>query len=301
MSSATALNPLILNFDNSQGAVPNASELALGDWQEAIRFGCTLKTFAQFSQILQQQLPEHYGTVLLGSGDFHHLSWPLIEKQQQQGPFQVVLFDNHPDNMRFAMGIHCGSWVRKVALLPYVSHVHVLGVTSPDIALGSLWQQYWMPLLKAKVTYWCMDVDTDWTKYLGLAKAYKSFAHPDALIEAFLASEPISGKNALPTYLTIDKDVLSPEAVSTNWDQGRMLERHLLQVIDALKGRVIGSDITGEVSLWQYQTWWKRKLSEMDGQTELSAEQVDIWQKQQQALNARLLTAIAASTRPATN
>ena len=227
----TDKTPVILNFDGSQGAIAGATELLLSDWQEAIRFGCSLATLQKLAVVLQQRLPAEYGTVLTGSGDFHHLSWPLVERCQARGPFQVVLFDNHPDNMRFPFGIHCGSWVRKVALLPCVSHVHVLGVTSQDIALASAWQQYWLPLLQGKLTYWCMDVDVRWAAWFGLEKAFRRFENPDELIASFISSQC-----AMPTYLTIDKDVLSAEAVNTNWDQGRLLERHLCAVIDELQG-----------------------------------------------------------------
>jgi hypothetical protein len=288
----TDKTPVILNFDGSQGAIAGATELLLGDWQEAIRFGCSLATMRKLAVLLQQRLPAEYGTVLTGSGDFHHLTWPLVERCQARGPFQVVLFDNHPDNMRFPFGIHCGSWVRKVALLPYVNHVHVLGVTSPDIALASAWQQYWWPLLQGKVTYWCMDVDVRWAKWCGLGAAFRRFADPDALIAGFISSQPPQ-----PTYLTIDKDVLSAEAVNTNWDQGRMLERHLCAVIDALNGNIIGSDITGDISAWQYSTWWKQRLSAMDGQSAIPADSLLQWQQQQQSLNFRLLERIAATSR----
>ncbi len=284
--------PVILNFDDSLGAVSGATELALADWQEAIRFGCSLTTFKKLTDLLQQKMPADYGTVLTGSGDFHHLTWPLVEQRKTRGPFQVVLFDNHPDNMRFPFGIHCGSWVRKVALLPYVTHVHVLGVTSQDISFSSAWQQYWLPLLKGKVTYWCMDVDVRWASMFGLQKAFRRFDNPDELIESFIASQPL-----VPTYLTIDKDVLSPEAVNTNWDQGRMLERHLGKVIEALQGHIIGSDITGDVSAWQYQTWWKKQLSALDGQTDIPPAQLQQWQQAQQALNERLIKLIAENSR----
>ena len=287
-------SPVILDFDQSIGHVEGATNIPMSEWQEAIRFGCSLETFRSLQKSLDKALPEQYGTVLTGSGDYHHLTWLLVEKLKHLGPFQVVLFDNHPDNMRFPMGIHCGSWVRKVALLPYVSHVHVLGVTSQDISFSSAWEQYWLPLLKGKVSYWCMDVNVSWSNWFGLGKAFHRFENPDQLIEQFIATQL---QDSNPSYLTIDKDVLSPDVVSTNWDQGRMLESHLVKVIDALKGNIIGSDITGDVSNWQYKTWWKRKLSMLDGQNEITSSDLALWQKKQQALNSRLLNALAQNSR----
>ena len=68
--------PLILDFDGSIGVIPGAITIPLADWQEAIRFGCTLRTFNRLRRHLDATLPANYGTVLMGSGDYHHLTWP---------------------------------------------------------------------------------------------------------------------------------------------------------------------------------------------------------------------------------
>ena len=193
--------------------------------------------------------------------------------------------------MRFPFGIHCGSWVRRVALLPYVSHVHVVGVTSADVGLGHAWEQYWLPILKNKITYWCTDVDVGWAHTIGFKNIFRKFNSPDELISGFLRELPRQ-----PTYVTLDKDVLSEREVHTNWDQGKLLEAHLKTVIEFLNGQIIGSDITGDVSAYQYQTRWKKWLSALDRQTEIPQEKMAIWQKQQQQLNARLLAYLAASS-----
>ncbi|MBS0582701.1 MAG: hypothetical protein JSS42_06310, partial [Proteobacteria bacterium] len=103
--------PVILDFDRSVGELPDALTIDLADWQEAIRFGCGNRTMEALARKLDAELPRDYGTVFMGSGDFHHLSWPLIRRLRDRERFQVVVFDNHPDNMRFPFGIHCGSWV----------------------------------------------------------------------------------------------------------------------------------------------------------------------------------------------
>jgi hypothetical protein len=262
--------PLILDFDDSVGPIPGATTLALSDWQEAIRFGCTLRTFNRLREALDTQMPADYGTVLMGSGDYHHLTWPLVERQRSRGPFQVVVFDNHPDNMRFPWGIHCGSWVRRVAMLPYVTHVHVVGITSGD-----------------------MDVDVNWASRLGLADAFRRFDDPDALTSAFVSQLKQAPQ---PTYLSIDKDAFSVDTARTNWDQGRLEEQHAMAIIEALRGRIVASDINGEVSAYRYRTWWKRMLSGMDGQEPVPQSELDAWQMQQRAFNALLLAAIAASS-----
>ena len=97
-------SPVILNFDQSVGELSDAKTIDLTQWQDVIRFGCSEKKFHKFKKLLQQSLPEHYGTVLMGSGDYHHISLLLIEQLAKHycadNPIEVIIFDNHPDNMR---------------------------------------------------------------------------------------------------------------------------------------------------------------------------------------------------------
>lgn len=283
-------NPIILDFDHSVGNLEGAVTLDLTGWQDDIRFGCSKRKFNSLNNELKQRLPESYGTVLMGSGDFHHISLLLIERLYKQfsklNPIEVVIFDNHPDNMRYLFGIHCGSWVSYVANLPFVSHVHVLGITSNDIGWAHLWENRLGPLMNNKLTYWCMDVDITWAQRLGLGKAFRRFDTPDELIVAFLAQQYY---NSLPIYLSIDKDVLSEDVIQTNWDQGRLQTYHLLDTISALGSRIIGSDITGEVSTYHYRSWLKRLLSSFDKQPILSSNTISQWQLDQHKLNMQLL------------
>ena len=283
--------PVILDIDRSVGPLADRLVLPLEHWQESIRYGCSLATMRRFRTMLDQLLPAQYGTVFMGSGDFHHLSWPLIARLQPRTPFQVVVLDNHPDNMRFPFGVHCGSWVRKVAALPQVSHVHVVGITSSDIGGGHAWENYLLPLLRGKLTYWSMGVDAGWARRLGLASAFRDFDTPEALVDAFVESQRTQ---TAPSYLSIDKDAFAAEVADTNWDQGRLLTGHALALIDSLRHGLVGSDINGEVSLYHYQSWWKRKLSAIDEQPAIDAQELAGWQAQQHALNLQLLPAIAA-------
>ncbi|HEV2680646.1 MAG TPA: hypothetical protein VGV14_09105 [Rhodanobacter sp.] len=282
--------PVVLDIDRSVGPLPHRLVLPLEHWQEPIRFGCSLAAIRRFRRMLDELLPASYGTVFMGSGDFHHLSWPLIARLAAPEPFQVVVLDNHPDNMRFPFGVHCGSWVRKVAALPQVSHVHVLGITSSDIGGGHAWENYLTPLRRGKLSYWSIGVDTGWSRRLGLAHAFRGFDTPDAMVDAFVESQRTQ---RVSSYLSIDKDAFSPEVAHTNWDQGRLLTGHALALIDSLRHGLVGSDINGEVSHYRYQSWWKRRLSAMDEQPEIDPAQLAGWQAQQHALNLQLLAAIA--------
>lgn len=286
--------PVVLDLDGSVGALPDRLVLPLAHWQEALRFGCSLAAMRRFGAVLDGLLPAEYGTVFLGSGDFHHLSWPLIARLRTEPPFQVVVLDNHPDNMRFPFGVHCGSWVRKVALLAQVSHVHVLGITSADIGAARAWENYLAPLRRRKLTYWSVGVDIGWSRRLGLSHAFRGFDSAAALVDAFVESQRTQ---SLPSYLSIDKDVFAPEVAQTNWDQGCLLVPHALALIDSLRRGLVGSDINGEVSRYRYRSWWKRRLSALDGQPMIDPAMLADWHAQQHALNLRLLEAITAKDR----
>ena len=283
--------PVVLDIDRSVGPLADRLVLPLEHWQESIRFGCSLATLRRFRTMLDELLPAQYGTVFTGSGDFHHLSWPLIARRQPGRKFQVVVLDNHPDNMRFPFGVHCGSWVRRVAALPMVSHVHVLGITSADIGGSHAWENYLTPLLRGQLTYWSIGVDTGWARRLGLARAFRGFDTPAAMVDAFVESQRTQ---TAPSYLSIDKDVFAPEVAHTNWDQGQLLTGHALALIASLRPGLVGSDINGEVSHYQYQSWWKRRLSAIDEQPVIDPARLAGWQAQQHALNLQLLPAIGA-------
>ncbi|HXD38543.1 MAG TPA: hypothetical protein VN624_17940 [Rhodanobacter sp.] len=283
--------PVVLDIDSSVGPLRDRLVLALEHWQESIRFCCSLATLRRFRTMLDELLPARYGTVFTGSGDFHHLSWPLIARLRSDAPFQVVVLDNHPDNMRFPFGVHCGSWVRRVALLPQVSHVHVLGITSSDIGGGHAWENYLAPLRRGKLSYWSIGVDTGWSRRLGLAHAFHGFDTPAAMVEAFVERQRTQAE---PSYLSIDKDVFAADVARTNWDQGCLQLEHALALIGGLRRGLVGSDINGEVSHYRYRSWWKRRLSALDAQPAIDPAQLNDWQAQQHALNVQLLAAIAA-------
>lgn len=52
----------------------------------------------------------------------------------------------------------------------------------------------------------------------------------------------------LPTYLSVDKDVLCPEEASTTWSQGEMTLEELCQFVKILleKQDILGMDVCGE-------------------------------------------------------
>lgn len=282
---------VVLNFDNSAGIPRNAINIDLAEWQETIRFGCKWKQFQQLEDQLSQQLPESkdLGCVLMGSGDYHHITQLLLNRLKNDELIHLIVCDNHPDNMRYPFGIHCGSWVYWASRLPQVARIDVIGISSEDISLKHAWENHWSPLFKGKLHYWGIQQNASWTKWIGAKQSWHSFTHPDQLMSEFL--DELESCN-LPIYLSIDKDVLSKEVVMTNWDQGHFLEKHLQDLIWASAGRLIGTDITGDVSAFHYQNRFKRFLSESDGQSEPTQSEIEAWQVHQQELNLRLVKSI---------
>jgi len=285
--------PLILDLDRSLAGLGDVSHVPLNEWQDRIRFGCGWAVWQAFAHTLQQRMPDEYGTVCFGSGDFHHLSHLLIQRMPQDRQIDVVVCDNHPDNMRFPFGIHCGSWVRHVAALPYVRRVEVVGIGSADVSWAHAWENHLMPLYRGRVRYWTLGVDTRWARRLGLGGAVRSFARKEELIASF--TEALQSEKT-PVYFSIDKDVLAEDVARTNWDQGSLTLQDLQSLIAVVSGRVIGSDITGEVSIHHYQARWKRVLSALDAQPTIAEKTLAIWQTQQIEANRFLLGQLAAAS-----
>ncbi len=293
MSMQSQRHPLVLNFDDSAGQPEQGINIDLSTWQEMIRFGCKWTEFESLALHLQDRLPsaEKLGCVLMGSGDYHHLSQLLLSRIQDQPKIHLIVCDNHPDHMRYPFGIHCGSWVYWASRLAHVAQIDVIGIGSEDIGLKHAWENHWGPLIKGKVRYWSVQQSAAWTRWIGAKRAWRGFDSADQLMTAFLSQL----QSDLPIYLSIDKDVLSETVVQTNWDQGSFLEQHLIDLIQACKHRLIGADITGDVSAYHYKNRFKRILSASDGQAEPSAEDVAQWQVEQKALNQRLISAIDQS------
>ncbi|GHU18639.1 hypothetical protein FACS189475_04440 [Betaproteobacteria bacterium] len=288
--------PLILDCDASVLPLGKAEiRLSLQEWQERVRFGATLGDFARFSAHLDACLPDgnKYGWVFTGSGDFHHLTLYLLRRlaaREKLPPasLDLIVCDNHPDNMRYPFGLHCGSWVRHAAALPCIRHIHVLGITSADIGIGHAWENNLTPLWQKKLGYWSIGVRASWLSLLGRGGQARAFDSADALLAAFL---PVL-KASRALYLSLDKDVLHPQAARCNWDQGLFTPAHLEAVLRAAAEKIHGIDVCGDPSVYAYRSRFKRLLSRLDGQTIITPEELRAWQEEHRRLNLRLLEAI---------
>lgn len=282
---------LILDFDNSVQPLPGSDRIDLAQWQEEIRFGCSLRSMHKLETVIAPALAQPPGIVFIGSGDYHHITCLLLERYRSYGqPIQLVVFDNHPDNMRYPWGIHCGSWVWHASRLPFISQIHVLGITSTDVESPHAWENHLRNLRSGKVRYWCIGRDLGWMKHLGIQHSH-SFSSAQFLLKAF--AEHMAATDD-PIYLSIDKDVLSAEDAKTNWDQGVMRFEEMKAAIELLKGRIIAADVVGEVSAYRYGSLFKRVLSGLDDQPEIPEYDLATWQSQHQQINRGLLEALTS-------
>lgn len=282
---------VILDFDHSVKPLPGVRTVPLAEWEDAIRYGCSLSNMDHLETALNRQNIDLPPVTFLGSGDFHHVSYLMVKRLRSKGPFQVVVFDNHPDNMRFPWGIHCGSWVHHVCRLPFVSSVTVIGITSGDIRGYHLFENHLRSLYSGKLAYFCLSPVPILARALGLSGIRDCRGEQDDLPK--LIQRLVLNTDSHPVYLSIDKDVLSSGVVRTNWDQGILSEENLINAVRFLKPYLLAADITGEISFHAYRQSWKKVLSRMDGQSSSPPPDLDRHQRRHQLLNEKLLSILS--------
>jgi arginase family enzyme len=188
--------------------------------------------------------------VFAGSGDFHHVTPALLARALEAsdgGPVTVVHLDNHPDWVRYAGGLHCGSWVGAAARMPGVARLVTVGVCSGDV--GRTRRRHGDLALVdegrlALYAYEAPDGEAS-IEIAGHVWPTIEVLGLPAFIEHLLAE--ITTERV---YVTLDKDVLRPADAATNWDQGRMSLDELMEILGAVLAarRVIGADVVGDWS-----------------------------------------------------
>lgn len=154
----------------------------------------------------------------IDTGDYHYLSLFTVERFLRMNPgteMDLILFDRHPDMQPAAFGdiLSCGGWVRTLLERnPSVRRAVMAGI---DPALRSECDM-------DRVSVFPEGTDPDWNAVRGRK-----------------------------VYVSIDRDVLLPSEVRTDWDQGSMsmdaLEGHL-RTISRLASGIAGVDICGGIS-----------------------------------------------------
>ena len=176
-------------------------------------------------ETLRQKLEEFDadGIHFIDSGNYHYMSCIWLEKLST--PFRLVVFDNHTDMQPPAFGglLSCGGWVAaSLEELPLLKEVILVG---PDQEAFDQTE----PTLREKVRFLSREKLSEMT----LEEKVSFFKE--------LTAE-------LPTYLSVDKDVLCPKEASTTWSQGEMTLEELCQFVKILleKQDILGMDVCGE-------------------------------------------------------
>lgn len=176
-------------------------------------------------ETLRQKLEEFDadGIHFIDSGNYHYMSRIWLEKLNT--PFRLVVFDNHTDMQPPAFGglLSCGGWVAaSLEELPLLKEVLLVG---PDQEAFDQTE----PVLREKVRFLSREKLEEMT-----------------LEEKVSFFEELTAE--LPTYLSVDKDVLCPEEASTTWSQGEMTLEELCEFVKILleKQDILGMDVCGE-------------------------------------------------------
>ena len=176
-------------------------------------------------ETLRQKLEEFDadGIHFIDSGNYHYMSRIWLEKLNT--PFRLVVFDNHTDMQPPAFGglLSCGGWVAaSLEELPLLKEVILVG---PDQEAFDQTE----PTLREKV------------RFLSREKLREMTLEEKVSFFKELTAE-------LPTYLSVDKDVLCPKEASTTWSQGEMTLEELCEFVKILleKQDILGMDVCGE-------------------------------------------------------
>lgn len=178
---------------------------------------CDSDGVKQLNKIIEDFSPE--GIHWIDSGNYHYLTKFWTDKIKE--PFSLIVFDHHPDMQPplFDNLLSCGCWVRTMLdTNPWLRNVCLIGASEK---------------LKSE------------TKGYGkrlLFYSEQTLRHVDSwrLFSGFYLNEPV--------YISVDKDVLSPDYATTNWDQGSLTLFELKRLLSIIlqNERVIGVDICGE-------------------------------------------------------
>ena len=189
-----------------------------------------------------------YGLHFLDSGNYHYLTKFWTDRIRE--PFSLVLFDHHTDMQppMFEGLLSCGGWVKKMLdTNPFLRKILIAGVPESEA-------------VKVRSERVLAISEEEW-----MASGLQAFEPVPAL---FCEGQPVDRQSVgmqslsgygtcdsedrqspgIPIYISVDKDVLSKDFASANWDQGGLTLELLSGAISMLFDRfnVIGMDVCGE-------------------------------------------------------
>ncbi len=278
--------PIVLDTDGSVLPLASEKRYNLREFEETVRFGCSMKEWRNFTSALPP-IPKN-ACVFTGSGDFHHLTLELLSRCSDK-PFDLLVFDNHPDDMRYLFGIHCGSWVSHAAKLPFVKNIKVIGISSSDVTLPHFYEIRMRPLWQKKLQFWTVGVKSEWLNFFAPKGSAKVFDCPKNLTDALISEL----KQSQRIYVSVDKDVFSKHVVNTDWDQGMFEFEDAEKIISSCRDKIIASDVCGDCSSYTYKSRFKRFLSGLDGQSQTDPQLMPDIRQRHRIINEKLLSLLS--------
>ena len=187
------------------------------------------------ARAIQEQIKSfsYDGIHYIDSGNYHYISRLWLEKLDCS--CRLLVFDNHTDLQPPAFGglLSCGGWIAAVIEeLPFIKEVILVGPDEEAFAQVD-------PELKKKIRYFSREQ---------IKK--NSFEQNLKFFETLPAD--------LPLYISVDKDVLSPQDACTTWSQGDMRLSELMAYLECVFSifqtegmKILGMDICGECDMDQ--------------------------------------------------
>ena len=190
--------------------------------------GCNCYCDAEASDRIRKEIQAFTGNGIhfIDSGNYHYMTRLWLEKLQ--GPFRLLVFDNHTDMQPPAFGglLSCGGWIAvSLEELPLLQEVILVG---PDEEAYTQVE----PDLQQKVLFLSREKLSTMT-----AEEKEGFFN--------------NLSEDLPLYVSVDKDVLCKGDASTTWSQGDMHLSELMSFLELVLERqnILGMDVCGECDM----------------------------------------------------
>jgi arginase family enzyme len=269
-----ALRARILDLDDAL-AGQDLGEMERGDFRDlgpSLRYMCGRRAYRRFETELAAFPPSE--VTLFGSGDFHHLTYALLRRQEQ--PFSLILFDQHPDWDAIWPWLACGSWVNAALTLPRLQKVVLIGAQRLDSRRWLLPPRSQQALVSGRLEVYPYSRPQALPRRRGRrAGVFQVNAGLEGRLDWRYVEEQGIRKivervlSRLPServYVSVDKDVLTAEWARTNWTPGRMQLGELCRALGQIRAHaeVVGADICGDWSAGEPANPLFRGISRMD-------------------------------------
>ena len=193
------------------------------------------------------------GIHFFDNGNYHYMSKIWTDRITE--PFDLVVFDHHPDMQppRFGDILSCGGWVKKVLEEnKFIQNVVIIGVADHLIEELQADETAEFAKYKDRVTFIPESEIREWqarsTRLSSKKSESSSCEAPFSPLSSLVCSPPKAGVLSSNIYLSIDKDALAPSEAATNWDQGSLTFETMTAIISKLARdrKILGVDICGE-------------------------------------------------------